>query len=401
MIAPKTNNQNTLARSQTGTRICPAMKYPSLQRVMFCLVAVAITCCRLSADEERRSTQLETHPKTRQLPSDLLGPFVQLADGRLLTVDQGAALISANGGKTWTEKHDIAPAQDPYCKALKISPERALCRLRDGAIVLAFMNINEQVFEWKEQKSDTEPGARLPTYAVRSLDDGKTWRDLQMLHEDYTGAIRDMIQTKNGTVVFTSMQLKHDPGRHTVVTYASKDSGKTWIRSNIIDLGGTGHHGGVTEATLEQLVNGRLWMLMRSNWGRFWECFSEDDGVSWRVIQPSKIEASSAPGLVKRLHSGKLVLFWNRPWPEGSSTYPLTGGDNQWSEVPVSSHRGELSMAFSSDDGKSWTKPVVVARQPGKWLAYPYFFEPEPGLIWLTTMQGDVRLSLRESDFDP
>ena len=93
-----------------------------------------------------------------------------------------------------------------------------MCRLRDGVIVLAFMNINEQVFELNKQKGDTEPGARLPTYAVRSLDDGKTWHDLQMLHDDYTGAIRDMIQTKGGTVVFTSMQLKHDPGHHTVVT---------------------------------------------------------------------------------------------------------------------------------------------------------------------------------------
>jgi sialidase-1 len=329
-----------------------------------------------------------------------MGPFVRLGDGRLLTVKEDAAITSADGGKTWAESHAIASAQDPYQKALKISPECALCRLRDGVIVLGFMNINEIVFEWNKAKGDTEPGARLPTYAVRSLDGGKTWRDLQMLHEDYTGAIRDMIQTSNGTVVLTSMQLKHDPGRHTVVTYASKDSGKTWVRSNIIDLGGAGHHGGAIEATIVQLKDGRLWMLIRTNWGRFWEAFSEDDGLSWRTIQPSPIEASSAPGMVKRLRSGKLVLFWNRPLPEGSSTYPLTGGDNQWSDTPVSNHRSELSMAFSGNEGKSWTKPVVVARQPGKWLAYPYFFEFEPGIFWLTTMQGDVRLSLRESDFD-
>ena len=37
----------------------------------------------------------------------------------------------------------------------------------------------------------------------------------------------------------------------------------------------------------------------------------------------------------------------NRPYPEGKSEFPLTGGDGQWSEVPVSNHRNELSAAFS------------------------------------------------------
>jgi sialidase-1 len=348
---------------------------------------------------DRAATGLETHRKTKSLPTELLGPFVRLDARRLLAVDGDSAVISHDGGNSWKESHAIVPAADLYAKVFKISPERALCRLRDGTIVLAFMNLNETVFDWNAKKADTQPGARLPTYAVRSLDGGRTWRDLQMLHEDYTGAVRDMIQTKSGTVIFTSMQLRHDPGRHTVVTYVSRDSAKTWIRSNIIDLGGAGHHGGATEGTLEQLGDGRIWMLIRTNWGRFWECLSEDDGVSWRTIRPSKIEASSSPGLMKRLKDGRLALFWNRPFPEGRTSYPMVGGDNQWSEVPVSNHRGELSVAFSDDDGKTWTKPTVLARQPQKSLAYPYFFEPEPGLIWLTTMQGDVRISLKTSDF--
>src|SRR4029079_14303401 len=213
----------------------------------------------------------------------------------------------------------------------------------------------------------------------------------QMVQKDSTGPGRDMIQTKSGAVVFTSMQLKHGPGRHTVVTYMSKDSGKTWSRSNIIDLGGAGHHGGATEGTLEQLKDGRLRMLIRTNLGRFWDAFSDDEGLSWRVIQPSNIEASSAPGLIKRLAGGRLILLWNRPFPEGQTSYPLIGGDNQWSEVPVSNHRGELSMAFSSHDSKRCTKPVVAAAKSGTSLAYPYLFEAEPGLLRITTMQGDVR----------
>jgi hypothetical protein len=334
------------------------------------------------------------HPKCTPLPTDLMGPFVRLGDGRILAIDGSASRVSADEGKTWSAPRPLFTAG----QNVQVSDERALLRTRGGVIILAFLNPKEIAFPWDKVKKDA-PGARLPTYAVRSLDDGKTWQDLQKLHDEYTGAIRDMIQTRSGRVVFTSMQMFHDPGRHTVLTYASADDGKTWTRSNIIDLGGTGHHGGATEPTLEQLKDGRLWMLIRTNWGKFWEAFSEDDGLSWRTIRPSAIAASSAPGLVKRLKSGRLMLLWNRPYPEGKTEFPLTGGDGQWSEVPVSNHRGELSVAFSSDEGATWGRPVVLARQPGKWLAYPYSFEARPAEVWVTTMQGGVRLLLHEADF--
>ena len=84
-----------------------------------------------------------------------------------------------------------------------------------------------------------------------------------------------------------------------------------------------------------------------------------------------------------------------------SSDLPPSGGDCEWSEVPASNHRGELSVAFSDDDGKTWTTPVVIARQPGASLTYPYIYEREPGLLWLTTMQGGIRLKVRETDLLP
>ena len=93
------------------------------------------------------------------------------------------------------------------------------------------------------------------------------------------------------------------------------------------------------------------------------------------------------------------MISRNRPLPEGKTEWPLTGGDGLWSEVPVSNHREELSLAFSDDDGKTWSKPVVIARQSGKWLAYPYVFEAQPGRLWLTTMQGGVRVEFDEADF--
>jgi hypothetical protein len=48
---------------------------------------------------------------------------------------------------------------------------------------------------------------------------------------------------------------------------------------------------------------------------------------------------------------------------------------------------------------RTWTEPVVIARQPGKWLAYPCLFERQAGELWITTMQGRVRVRLNERDF--
>jgi hypothetical protein len=60
--------------------------------------------------------------------------------------------------------------------------------------------------------------------------------------------------------------------------------------------------------------------------------------------------------------------------------------------------RDELSVAFSENDGATWTPPVVIASQKDAWLSYPRILEVKPGLVWITTMQGKVRLQFREKD---
>lgn len=349
-----------------------------------------------AADEGRKtSSGIWLHANVDELPGLPMGPFVRLPDGGILTVDTGqSAMRSTDEGKSWKNSPIFADAT-----RYAIRPERAVLCTRKGTLIVTFMNDREKSgWKWDPKISDS-PDAKLPTCVVRSTDGGKTWEPPQKLHDDWTGAIRDMNQTAKGTVVFTSMMLRHNPGRHTVVTYASQDEGATWQRSNVIDLGGVGHHGGVTEATIEPLQDGRIWLLMRTNWKFLWEAYSEDEGLTWKAMAATKIDASSAPGLVERLRSGRLVLVWNRYFPEGKDTFPLSGGDNQWSEVAVSNHRLELSIAFSEDDGKTWTKPVVIARNERGWLAYPYLFEAQPGELWITTMQGGLRVKLQEAAF--
>jgi hypothetical protein len=118
--------------------------------------------------------------------------------------------------------------------------------------------------------------------------------------------------------------------------------------------------------------------------------------MSWSALSPTPIDASSSPAIVKRLKSGRLVLLWNRLWLDGQ-TDGVRRNTVDAAERQASWQREELAIAFSDDDGKTWTKPAIIAR--GKRIAYPYVFERTPGVLWVTSMQGDLRATLDEADF--
>ncbi len=49
-----------------------------------------------------------------------------------------------------------------------------------------------------------------------------------------------------------------------------------------------------------------------------------------------------------------------------------------------SQHRRRQDLV-SQDEGETWTKPIVIAREPGGQLAYPYMMERDPGVLWIFT----------------
>jgi lysophospholipase L1-like esterase len=328
-----------------------------------------------------------------QLPQ---GPFVRTAEGSIVGVGPKAALHSRDEGQTWLEQ--------PLFDATKFeaSGERALLRTQEGVIVYAFLNRKELNFKWDDKKGGPQEGCRLPVYVMRSTDDGKTWAAPALLQEGWCGAVRQMIQLKSGRIVLVSQQAAANPGRHVTWIYVSDDLGQTWQKSDPIDFGGSGNygapvaglsgatHGGAIEGTIIEKENGDLKLLLRVPHGYFHELTSRG-GLKWGPGTPSTLEASDSPGMMVRLASGRVALVWNR------------------FREPTTRHgrREELSLAFSANDGLTWTVPHVIARNPvpvgaresAHWLAYPYIFEPSPGQLWITTMQGGLRVALDENDF--
>ena len=192
------------------------------------IVWISTTTVAQAADPApaaKPASKMTYGPGVETLRHTFQGPFVTMPDGAILGIEENTVIRSTDGGATWT-KSEIFSEKQKADLNLKISNERALLLTRDGSLVLGCMNLNSRNWTWDKTKHDA-PGAVLATWAMRSTDGGKTWTDVQKLHDDWTGAVRDVIQTKSGRIVMTSMKLLNDPGRHSVIAYASDDDGKT------------------------------------------------------------------------------------------------------------------------------------------------------------------------------
>jgi hypothetical protein len=349
-------------------------------RAAAAIAAVVSSCPVAPAEEEARWV----HSRCRPLEITSNGPFVELPGGRLMTIDGQGMRTSADDGKTWSPGQSV-------CEGIAGGPpgrqEPAafyVVRTRTGILVAVFLIFATYKFSWDDAANQPKDDCRLEIWAVRSLDSGKTWTDRQRILVGYNPNFFGFLQNRNGRLVAVVPHLVREPGRYVACSLTSDDDGKTWKRSNLIDLGGHGHHSGAMEPALAELGDGRLLMLIRTHWGRFWEALSEDGGHSWRTVRPTEIAAPSAPGFLLKLKSGRLALVYNAP--------------------PA---RQELSLAFSEDDAKSWTKPLVIARQKDGQLSYPYVLERRAGELWVIAgfafksgWSGPLplRLTMREED---
>lgn len=338
---------------------------------------------------------LWTDPRCVSLDVTKYGPYLQNADGSLIAVDKNVLRTSTDGGKTWSEG---GPEIDPGLNMVANGHCGQILRTRDGVLVILFLDFSHYAFAWDDEKNAPKPECLLEMFSIRSTDDGKTWTDKQRLLDGYNADFMGFIQLKDGRLAASMEHLMPDLCRWVSCSFISDDNGQTWRRSNWIDLGGRGNHDGTLEPTLIELNDGRLMMLIRTNLGRFWSAYSEDRGQYWRTIQPTAIEASSAPAWLTRLHSGRLVMAWNPEHPEGQE-WPKRE-NHSMTEYPTSWYREGLCLAFSEDDGKTWTPPATIARQPGKMLSYPYLFERAPGEIWVSTFFGNPHITLKLNELD-
>ena len=138
--------------------------------------------------------------------------------------------------------------------------------------------------------------------------------------------------------------------------YFSDDQGATWREStNWVDL----PMRGAMEAHVEELRDGRLLMVMRTQLGAVFQSHSADGGATWSKAQTTGLRApESCPELLRIPRSGDLLLVWN------NSEYDHKFGSHYGKRSP-------LTVAVSRDDGASWMHVHDIETDPGRAFSNP------------------------------
>ncbi|MBI2479809.1 MAG: exo-alpha-sialidase [Planctomycetia bacterium] len=220
----------------------------------------------------------------------------------------------------------------------------------------------------------------------------------KLIWRGYNGSQMEYERLSSGRLIvpFGSFQPHASPspptGRHKTVIQYSDDNGETWSESESrltspCYEGFNGNNEGACEPAIEQLKDGRIWTLMRTQAGFLYESHSSDNGTTWQAAIASRFNTSTGPPNIMRHKNGWLVVSWNNcempPRAAGEGVY---GG------------RDALHIAVSDDEGKTWRgfREIYLdhrrndnpASSGDRGTAYPLGAFTEDGKIVMLAGQG-------------
>jgi len=155
----------------------------------------------------------------------------------------------------------------------------------------------------------------------------------------------------------------------------SRDRGVSWTLRGAVEAPRW-----ALENMIVELLDGRLWMLIRSGGGTIWQSFSEDGGVTWSAGSPTAIVNPGSRFFVRRLMSGRLLLI-NSPRPDA--------------------RRGLIASLSDPDDEMTFVGRLALDdREP---VSYPDAVQDSDGRIfavhdWDRGGAGEIRLSVFSED---
>ncbi len=318
-----------------------------------------------------------------------LGPFCRFADGSLLSFYmEGKAMAqwedtsiaqflclrkSWDEGTTWTAPERVF--QFPgVLGAIKITDLDLIPYVdREGTIHIYCFNM----LNWDERFPYEERIVEL--LHVFSRDGGSSWQGPLKIDygHRYTGSLNAITQLSSGRVVLPFSYLSN--GKTFVCTaIVSDDEGYTWTSSgnDVLQKEDPALHleSGAMEPVTIEMEDGRIWMVIRTTTGRFFESWSSDQGDTWSSAEPTPFRSSNAPAALVDLGDGRLLMCWNH-----SKGEPFANGVSYARQVLVAAIRHadgmwegfrEIAHLDPSDDpDHSLCYPWVIALSEGRFLA--------------------------------
>ena len=291
------------------------------------------------------------------------GGMVELKDERWMMVWSGLNVSHSNDrGRNWSASEPLQNGNEPI---IGTGAPTCLIRLQSGKLGLLYGRFSGTA------------GGTLAGYALcfrTSDDEGQSWSEettINLPGETASNYHDVLFQLRSGRLVLptrfcppcTFPELKdagaygnfqgkhfkteghaHSPEIDTSQVYFSDDEGTTWKRGpQDIVIWHQDGYGGMwpcDEPGAVQLRDGRLLMMFRTTLGRLYQSFSDDEGLTWSLPQPTALASSYSPCRLRAIPTtGNLLCVWNQ-----------VSGD----EIRHGFRRSRLSLAISTDDGVSW-----------------------------------------------
>jgi predicted neuraminidase len=206
-----------------------------------------------------------------------------------------------------------------------------------------------------------------------STDSGKTWSKVEMMPAGFWGPVRAKpIQLANGTILAgTSVESFRN---WTPFVDRSTDDGKTWKRSNPFPVPEKFNQ---IQPALFEAKDGRIVALMRSSNPRvICRAESKDSGETFSPAEETTLANPSAGIDCVKTTEGDVFLIYN----------------------PTAFLRTPISLARSTDDGKTWKKVADLETEAGE-FSYPAMIQAASGTLEMTYTWK--RTHIKHQSLDP
>lgn len=342
----------------------------------------------------------EHPPKIVCLPDGNLAAFVAKGTGP----DRMACVrISRDSGDTWGEPETCFCLKDLPGDPAGGVAEAVLDRHGEIHVFMLAQWQPDARGEGERGGAGTYGGVRIDIWHARTTHARARWQAPRCLWEGYTGALNSAILLQSGRILLpfsyyvprtwgnrgTGLDAFTFMGMFLATAIYSDDDGATWQTSNDVKVvtPDISYAYGACEPVTLQLADGRVWMLIRTQMGRFYEAFSAD-GAKWSRARPSRIVSSDSPAGLVRLRDGRIVLVWNN-----CLRHPYAYGGRQ-----------VIHAAISGDEGLTWRGGREVGRDPRRaepppaqgdhGTAYPFPSVTRDDQVLISTGQGAGRTLL-------
>lgn len=294
----------------------------------------------------------QTHPRYTE------GSIVALRDGRLLytTTEFDAnssdfakarivAVESADEGRSWGPKKVLQENTDGM-NVMSASLFRLLPNSNyDGPIGFLYLKKNSYTDLHALLRVSNDEGAEFGPSIEATPAPG-----YHVVNNDRV----TVLSTGRLVAPTSSTPDVHQKGSHFIAScFLSDDRGATWRRSRTtVDYAKRG----AMEPEVIEREDGSLLMHIRTQAGHIAVSESSDGGETWSEAKSWGVTAPEAPSTLRRIPStGDWLLVWN------DSAKPGEGHVGA---------RTPLSAALSSDEGKTWSRPLTIEADPQHTYAY-------------------------------